>query len=578
MSAAAWISPLMVATVVAKVTLVLAAGWGAASLLRRAPAGARHLVWLTVLVGIQLVPIFSQLAPITVAVLPTAPSSSWMLDQPNEPSPSSVGPTQNRPLPSSPAAARAASSLPQPDGGASADAFGMSYRATQSGRPSGLGIRMPSFAILLFGSWLAVALVLLARVLLGTIGLARLVRRSRPLDSEEWSEVAHTAATHLGLVHTPRIVMSDEVEMAFACRAFGPMVVIPRSASEWSADRRLAVLLHEFAHVRRRDLVGHALANVACALYWFNPLVWSAARRLRLESELASDDLVLGSGVRPSEYAQHLLDMVTTFGKSAPGGALAMARPKDFEGRLIAILDRRPRRSIGLAQRGALVGGLGAFAFSVAGVVPVARPSEVAAPASPVSTPARNGETIPLSAQVSHEPAGVPSGPVQPVRDTRLLSEAGAALLLRDGTGAFANPMQRMLRIADVLGLDGAQADSIATLSREYVVALDGIWRPVVDRYLAASTEVAIDGSANASMALLAQFGTNALRVLTVEQRTKLPSDIAALLSTQSLTGAAMAVARQPDRIFTLEVRGPGARVAGAGPQARQPATGRGGR
>ena len=46
-----------------------------------------------------------------------------------------------------------------------------------------------------------------------------------------------------------------------------------------------------------------------CALYWFNPLVWALAWRLRLEREKACDIKVLASGIKPLEYASMLLNM-----------------------------------------------------------------------------------------------------------------------------------------------------------------------------------------------------------------------------------------------------------------------------
>src|SRR5207248_8374294 len=81
------------------------------------------------------------------------------------------------------------------------------------------------------------------------------------------------------------------------------------SYGDWSSDV-CSSDLHELAHVRRRDLVGHTLGRIACALYWFHPLVWTAARHLRAESERACDDLVLSCGARASDYADHLLDIV----------------------------------------------------------------------------------------------------------------------------------------------------------------------------------------------------------------------------------------------------------------------------
>jgi hypothetical protein len=100
------------------------------------------------------------------------------------------------------------------------------------------------------------------------------------------------------------------------------------------------VLLHEMAHLRRADLVPHLIAQVATALYWFNPLVWMAGRRLRAESERACDDLVLGLGTRPSQYARHLLEIVAGAGRSfSPAIAMPMGQRSDFEGRVLAILE-----------------------------------------------------------------------------------------------------------------------------------------------------------------------------------------------------------------------------------------------
>jgi len=120
--------------------------------------------------------------------------------------------------------------------------------------------------------------------------------------------------------------------------------------------------------------MGHVIAALACALGWLNPFMWMAARELRIESELASDEIVLGSGVRPSEYAQHLLDLVTSFGRRAPSTAVAIARPKELEGRLVAILDPEGRRDT-LTRRaiGAWAASLLLAAMCIGAVVPVPR-------------------------------------------------------------------------------------------------------------------------------------------------------------------------------------------------------------
>jgi hypothetical protein len=81
------------------------------------------------------------------------------------------------------------------------------------------------------------------------------------------------------------------------------------------------------------------IAQAACAIYWFNPLVWMAAAQLRSERERACDDAVLRGGALASAYAGHLLDIARELRPALrPSAALAMARRSDLEGRLLAVL------------------------------------------------------------------------------------------------------------------------------------------------------------------------------------------------------------------------------------------------
>ena len=85
-------------------------------------------------------------------------------------------------------------------------------------------------------------------------------------------------------------------------------------------------------------------ARLRAALW--NPLVWVAAWRLHVERERACDDLVLTSGVRPSAYAEHLLQVATRLSPAAWTSAcgLAMARKSSLESRVEAVLSEKPNR------------------------------------------------------------------------------------------------------------------------------------------------------------------------------------------------------------------------------------------
>ena len=232
--------------------------------------------------------------------------------------------------------------------------------------------------VVLFVIWATVAVLFAGWLAFGALSVHRIIRRSRVLDSPDWTNPLWEVADRLELNNAPRLVRSDDAKMPFACGLLQPTIVLPAECDGWTVDRRRAVLLHELAHVRRRDLVGHTVGRFACALYWFHPLVWTAAKRLRSESERACDDLALNCGARASDYAEHLLDIVTGVRHHAtPAVALAMARRKEFEGRMLAILDPElRRRAPSRRQTMGLVGGLAVLSLVVGAAVPVARAAD----------------------------------------------------------------------------------------------------------------------------------------------------------------------------------------------------------
>ena len=138
---------------------------------------------------------------------------------------------------------------------------------------------------------------------------------------------------------------------------FRPVILLPADANHWQSERHRAVLLHELAHIQRRDWLMQTIAQLTCAVYWFNPLVWVAMRRMLAEAEQACDDHVLNAGYQSTDYAQHLLDIVRNV-KAAGAtsrAAVAMARPSKMEGRLRTVLaanrNRHPVTKVAVGDR-----------------------------------------------------------------------------------------------------------------------------------------------------------------------------------------------------------------------------------
>lgn len=350
-------SALTALTLLAKVTLILLAAGAIAALLRQISAGFRHLVWSAAIVASIALPVVALVTPwrVDVGVFPAAPR----VVRPAHPSVGQSAPsTHLQTQPSEPGSdIRAPLSKPV---------------STAAPAPSGAGW---SLRDRLLAIWLIGVALVAARLALGSFLISRVVRTATPLDAPEWRRPLVDVADRLALPRLPGLYLSNRLPMPFACGLFRTAIVLPAEASEWTERRRQAVLCHELAHLRRRDLAINVLAQFALAVYWFHPLMWVAVRRLRIESERACDDLVLGTGTRASEYADHLLEIVRAVPRSAvPVAVLPFADRGEFEGRVLAILERGARRDPASRRGAVTILSLGLLLVApLAAVAPVRR-------------------------------------------------------------------------------------------------------------------------------------------------------------------------------------------------------------
>lgn len=255
--------------------------------------------------------------------------------------------------------------------------------------------------------------------------------RENAVDVATW----RTADT-LDLPRIPVVLRSAEIRSAYTWGWFKPRVLVPESSRDWCESRWQAVLLHELSHVRGGDWFRLVLGELVRCVYWFNPTVWIALRRLSVERERACDASVLQHGVKPSEYAAHLLEVARCEQQERRLEAVALsARGGGFEKRIEAILDRdlviRSSKVLSVLGVGILLSVSTAFA-AVSPETDVTRslprlseamsrsPFFPVPPPAPLPPSARDlGETVPVAPPIPAAPSvslpGSPSAPVPPL-------------------------------------------------------------------------------------------------------------------------------------------------------------------
>ncbi|NIO29794.1 MAG: tetratricopeptide repeat protein [Candidatus Latescibacteria bacterium] len=314
---------------------VFCAAAGIATLfLRRSSAFIRNKVWVFALVGLILLPAFSLLSPWwNLPIIPYLGSWGAGSQSPEYAKPDQgmfVGP----PYAASP-------ETPEAAGGSSGS----------------MPISIPWYAWGIL-AWIAGGVFYLSWCLISHAGVRFIVRKAHPAKNE-WNLLLGNLAEEINLRRKVRLLESEHVKAAITAGILNPVIVLPSDTKEWTENRRRLVLSHELAHVKRWDTLIETFALFVTVVYWFNPLVWLAVKQLRIERERDCDNAVLGTGAKPSDYAELLMNIAADLGGSVrPAWQLStISQNSNLKDRLMSILNQKINRNRG-SRRSAILAGV----------------------------------------------------------------------------------------------------------------------------------------------------------------------------------------------------------------------------
>jgi uncharacterized protein (TIGR03435 family) len=267
-----------------------------------------------------------------------------------------------------------------------------------------------SLSHLLLAGWIAGGAIFVLPVVIG-LWQIHLLRRSG-LPWRRGQSLADRIAPGAGVHRRVEVLLHEELPGPMTCGIVHPAIVLPQDAESWNEEDLTRAFTHELEHVRRCDSLSRSLARSACAVYWFHPLVWIAWRKLALEAERSCDDAVLRRS-EATAYADQLVGLAQRLSAAQRSPLLAMANRADLATRVRAVLDARQRRgragafSLGLATAAAM-----ALVLSMSSLILVATPQ--AAPAQTATAPAFDkvqGDRVQRDAVQGEQPHEKPNPP-----------------------------------------------------------------------------------------------------------------------------------------------------------------------
>ena len=384
-----------------KGTLVLSLAAVVSFTLRKSSAATRHRMWALTMLSLLALPILPPVAPAVWSVTVPTPIAMFVPSRALSTVPTpSPGPTL------SPVAAMDElqdSSLDIIPLRRSQDTTDHSNAAEIAMAASSIvgSVEIPqvsTLSTLIPLAFFCGAMLCLLHLAIGTWRVMQFRSAANRVVEDDLKLMLNDLRKRLRLNQSVELRLHPEPVVPMTLGVFRPIVVLPRQSAEWTEQLTRIVLLHELAHVKRRDIAFQWLGRVACSLYWFHPLAWWGLKQLRRERELACDDLVVHCGERATDYAEVLVSVAKNYQtQRGLGCAVAMAQQGNLEGRMRSLFDKdlvRSHKPLGRMVSAGMLVATALISATVSATQFTVQPPEVNSTVGAVLLPAQEPESF----------------------------------------------------------------------------------------------------------------------------------------------------------------------------------------
>lgn len=200
---------------------------------------------------------------------------------------------------------------------------------------------------LVASAWAAWAVASVGRVGLALAGLRRAKRTATPFPPEREARLPAWSALR-GRGRLAELVVSTRVHRAAVLGLMRPQIAVaPDTIAQLTDDELDQVVLHEYAHLQRRDDLGILGQRLLSAVAGLHPAVWWLDRALTIDREMACDDWVVTYAGTRTAYARCLIKLASCAPPSRWTAAPGIVRsPSQLAIRVTSLLDRRRRVAI----------------------------------------------------------------------------------------------------------------------------------------------------------------------------------------------------------------------------------------
>lgn len=186
--------------------------------------------------------------------------------------------------------------------------------------------------------WFLIVCARCLQLLTGLHGLYRLRHQSISPVGEEWERKLQALATGIGIKQMVMVVESGLAKVPMVIGHLKPVILIPAGLITALPPAEIeAILLHELAHIRRRDYLVNLLQNLVEIIFFFNPAVLWVSSLIKAERENCCDDITVAQTSSKAAYIRALLSC-QEYQSQTSRFAMALGRRKNLHGRVSRIV------------------------------------------------------------------------------------------------------------------------------------------------------------------------------------------------------------------------------------------------